>query len=363
MNTPRPSNRNTKTSIPILALRPLSSVLPDLDPPVRTHSALHTHKTLPTPSTLTANLTHMRHTLHDLTTRISALEASIYRTYSSISGLPSPPLSPPLPNHIQRFHDAEGQPYYANHLTQTTSWENPLKGKGKEEGRPHSASHATRMTRWQSPLLVGEEGDGEDAEREGGEGEGETGKVHDPRARPTHRPPSPTLPPHITRDYDESGRPYYSNHTTRTTSWFNPLNPLPTPRPSPRHPADPASNALSHPSDHHPHSHPPVSSSSSSSPATGPPLPAHSAAWHDPRGRTFYADRTTGTTTWLHPGKVAEALERKRKWGTDAREVTVDGRGVYWVDHERGGVTEVVALEGMEGREEGEEGEVVRMSV
>jgi len=56
-------------------------------------------------------------------------------------------------------------------------------------------------------------------------------------------------------------------------------------------------------------------------------------------------------------------LERKRKWGTDAREVTVDGRGVYWVDHERGGVTEVVALEGMEGREEGEEGEVVRMSV
>lgn len=369
MNTPRSSTRDARTITPLPTLPTLPTLscvsFGDLDPPLLTKSPTITHENLPIPSTLTAinhtplraNLTHMRQNLHAVTARIATLESSIPRTYSSISCLPSPPLSPPLPEHIERLYNVDGRPYYVNHATQTTSWENPLKMEGAEERRPCRISLVTRRTSWENPLpggeqstsweipmlvqeertswenssLVVEEGEGEDTELEEGEdteleeGEGEmegieAAEIHAPRPHSASRPPSPTLPAHITRDHDEHGRPYYSNHHTHTTSWFHPLHRLPTPRPSYRHPAEPApypSDPASHALSRFSHRHFPSPSSHATS-----PLPPITQTWHEPLGRAFDADRATaitGSTSWLHPGGIAGAREGKEKMGMDVR--------------------------------------------
>jgi len=89
------------------------------------------------------------------------------------------------------------------------------------------------------------------------------------------------------------------------------------------------------------------------------PLPHHIALWHDPFGRAIYADQETGATSWLHPGKVTEALRIKRETGRNVREITADGKGTYWVNYEGDWVGEVEPLvEEEAGRKDGErEGE------
>lgn len=119
------------------------------------------------------------------------------------------------------------------------------------------------------------------------------------------------LPPNYTREISRSGRPYYSNHTDKTTSWYHPSVPRP-PRPE-----------------------------------QDPRLPAHIERHVDRKGRSYYSNHETKTTSWLNPLKIDEV--RARLDGNKERERTEAGLEEYWVDYETGDVTDPRKMEEKEG--------------
>lgn len=76
------------------------------------------------------------------------------------------------------------------------------------------------------------------------------------------------LPPGWERRFDQQGRPYYVDHSTRTTTWHRPQQPAPTE----------GQNDV--------------------------PLPLGWEERRTPEGRPYFVDHTTRTTTWVDPRKA-----------------------------------------------------------
>ncbi|MCJ1245210.1 WW domain containing E3 ubiquitin protein ligase 1 [Trapelia coarctata] len=131
---------------------------------------------------------------------------------------------------------------------------------------------------------------------------------HNLSSPPTSFPPSTSenpLPSNYTREISSSGRPYYSNHTDKTTSWYHPA--------APRLRQDPR-------------------------------LPTHIERRVDVKGRSYYSNHGTKETSWLDPLKIDEV--RARADSKKERERTEDGLAEYWVDYETGNVTQPTKIAG-----------------
>ena len=111
-----------------------------------------------------------------------------------------------------------------------------------------------------------------------------------PRQSMPALPSEPDLPSNWERRYTSEGRPYYVDHTTRTTTWVHPRrqNALPV-RP---HPAPAPSTATTTP--------PPPSTSPTSASDTIP-LPQGWEERQTPDGRPYFVDHNSRTTTWVDP--------------------------------------------------------------
>lgn len=109
--------------------------------------------------------------------------------------------------------------------------------------------------------------------------------------------PESDLPSNWERRFTSEGRPYYVDHTTRTTTWVHPRrqNALPA-RPQP--PPVPSPTSTSSPTSSFPT---PVSTSPSSTGSDTVPLPQGWEERQTPDGRPYFVDHNSRTTTWLDP--------------------------------------------------------------
>ena len=133
-----------------------------------------------------------------------------------------------------------------------------------------------------------------------------------PRSPPSHQVPLPNpprqsmpaipqpesdLPSNWERRFTSEGRPYYVDHTTRTTTWVHPRrqNALPArPQPAPV----PSPTTTSSPSTAFP---PPISAAPPSTGSDTIPLPQGWEERQTPDGRPYFVDHNSRTTTWLDP--------------------------------------------------------------
>jgi len=116
--------------------------------------------------------------------------------------------------------------------------------------------------------------------------------------------PDSDLPTNWERRFTSEGRPYYVDHTTRTTTWVQPRrqNPLPArpqPGPAPSPTTTTSTNAAA--------ALPTPTSTSPTSSASDPiPLPQGWEERQTPDGRPYFVDHNTRTTTW-HDPRIANA--------------------------------------------------------
>lgn len=102
----------------------------------------------------------------------------------------APPLSlskVPVPHLYTEYRTERGEPYYANHITRTTSWIHPGKFKALQD-----AGIIPAAPRGMPDFVADHDGD------------------HVPVPEPWER------------KRDQEGRVYYANHATRTTAWRHP---------------------------------------------------------------------------------------------------------------------------------------------
>ena len=109
--------------------------------------------------------------------------------------------------------------------------------------------------------------------------------------------PESDLPPNWERRFTSEARPYYVDHTTRTTTWVHPRrqNPLPA-RPQP--PPAPSPTATTPPTTALPA---PTSTSPTTTGSDAIPLPQGWEERQTPDGRPYFVDHNNRTTTWLDP--------------------------------------------------------------
>ena len=101
--------------------------------------------------------------------------------------------------------------------------------------------------------------------------------------------PDSDLPPNWERRFTSEGRPYFVDHTTRTTTWANPRRQIPLPaRPQPPPAPTPSTNTST-----------PTSPTSAVSDSI--PLPQGWEERQTPEGRPYFVDHNSRTTTWLDP--------------------------------------------------------------
>ncbi|KJE90630.1 ubiquitin ligase [Capsaspora owczarzaki ATCC 30864] len=147
----------------------------------------------------------------------------------------------------------------------------------------------------------------------------------------------PGLPPGWEMRVDAQGRPYYVDHTTRTTSWERPLWDYSTgaaaaAAPAP-HVGTGQASAAAHPALTTPARPPPpnaaalsaVNAASAAAPssttttttttaaaAAAAPLPPGWEERVDPQGRVFYVDHNSRTTSWARPS--AQSVAEYNRW-------------------------------------------------
>jgi E3 ubiquitin-protein ligase NEDD4 len=110
--------------------------------------------------------------------------------------------------------------------------------------------------------------------------------------------PDSDLPSNWERRFTSEGRPYYVDHTTRTTTWVHPrrqtalpVRPQPAPAPPPTTP---------------PSTTPPAPISPTTAGSDAIPLPQGWEERQTPDGRPYFVDHNSRTTTWLDP-RLADA--------------------------------------------------------
>ena len=103
-----------------------------------------------------------------------------------------------------------------------------------------------------------------------------------------HRDEVGPLPRGWERRFDASGRAYYVDHNSRSTTWHRPAPPPEMPL---QHPPPPSSRSQSHP----------PQSSNSSGIYADVPLPDGWEERRTPEGRPYFVDHRTRSTTWNDP--------------------------------------------------------------
>jgi E3 ubiquitin-protein ligase NEDD4 len=100
------------------------------------------------------------------------------------------------------------------------------------------------------------------------------------------------LPPGWTRQFDSSGRPFFVDHNTRTTSWQRPQNPVS------------AVDMERRQSDAIDTQRRMFEQRAEASPAQPSDLPAGWERRMAPNGQFYYIDHNTQRTTWTHPNQI-----------------------------------------------------------
>lgn len=190
-----------------------SALLPGTSSPLeRIRSSLPDEERPPRPVTITAPV------LHSSPSRSSLNPSPVQRPVSSLT---IPVRSTDLPQGWERRMDPQGRPYYVDHNSRTTTWHRPQSSsegfadvplplgweeRRTPEGRPYFVDHSTRTTTWV-----------------------------DPRKATSRAPPAAKvvatnaslgpLPSGWEMRLTNTGRVYFVDHNTRTTSWDDPRLP------------------------------------------------------------------------------------------------------------------------------------------
>ncbi|XP_059483261.1 transcriptional coactivator YAP1 isoform X1 [Neocloeon triangulifer] len=150
----------------------------------------------------------------------------------------------PLPLGWEQARTAEGQIYFLNHHTRTTTWEDPRKTLAAQAAQQHQASQeqllgATSPHPAASPQPQAAT---PDSTTSGGRGVLAPGRLQQPPPGPAVTSTSPAaaaaaageLGP-LPDDWEQASTPegeiYFINHVTRSTSWFDPRIPMHLQRP------------------------------------------------------------------------------------------------------------------------------------
>ena len=117
--------------------------------------------------------------------------------------------------------------------------------------------------------------------------------------------PEPDIPPNWERRFTSEGRPYYVDHTTRTTTWIHPrrqnalpARPQPPPAPSPTTTTPPSTAVSTTPTTTTANA---TTTATTTAASDAIPLPQGWEERQTPDGRPYFVDHNSRTTTWLDP--------------------------------------------------------------